>query len=298
MLVAACMAMTSTIFACDICGCGGGNFYLGLLPKFQHRFFGVRYQYMHTFTQLTSDPTQFSRNEYHTIEFWSGWNIGSKWQVLAFVPYHMNKQVDDDSAFTKNGLGDITLLANYQLLHTRKVHSNNTAVEHELWIGGGIKVPTGKFDANVNDPNITVADVNAQLGTGSTDFILNTMHNVSIGRFGVNTTANYKINTSRDGYRFGNKFTASSVAFYRLRWNGVAISPNAGISYENSAANTLHAQNVAFTGGYIASVVTGVEVAINRVAIGFSMQNPVAQDYAQNQTQLKWRGLVHLSLAL
>ena len=31
--------------ACSICGCGGGNLYLGLYPNFDTKFIGVRYTY-------------------------------------------------------------------------------------------------------------------------------------------------------------------------------------------------------------------------------------------------------------
>ncbi len=295
--IALCALAISSI-ACDICGCGGGNFYLGMLPKFKHRFFGVRYQYMSSYTQLAADASQFSYNYYNTIELWNGWNIGNKWQLLTFVPYRINKQVDDDGISSNSGLGDISLLANYQLFHTRKVNDKNVAVEQELWIGGGIKLPTGRFKANVNDPATTIADVNAQLGTGSTDFIANVMYDISINSFGVNTTATYKVNTTKNSYQFGDKFIASSLAYYRFRTNGMGISPNLGLMYENTAGNLLQGQKVTATGGYVSSITTGVELSLDKIAIGCTLQTPFDQNYAAGQTQLKMRGTVHVTLAL
>ncbi len=98
-----------TASACPICGCGGGNLYMGLLPDFKSHFIGLRYHYAQYHSQLVSDPDQFSTNYYNSIEFWGGMRVGKKFQVMAFVPYYFNKQVDDDGTTTPSGLGDITL---------------------------------------------------------------------------------------------------------------------------------------------------------------------------------------------
>src|SRR6476659_8437637 len=93
------IVMSFTLFslsACEICGCGVGNFYLGLLPNFKSKFFGIRYQYMHYHTQIMADATQFSNDYYKTVELWTGFNVGKNWQVLAFIPYRINKQISDD----------------------------------------------------------------------------------------------------------------------------------------------------------------------------------------------------------
>ncbi|MBS1975324.1 MAG: transporter, partial [Bacteroidetes bacterium] len=250
-------------------------------------------------TRLNSDATQFSHNYYNSVELWGGWNLGRKWQVLAFIPYYYNKQADDDGISYKKGLGDITMMLNYQLMHTRKINNKGKKVEQVLWFGGGIKLPTGTFTINPNDSTTTLADINEQIGTGSTDFLMNTLYNVNIGFFGVSTSANYKISTpNSSGYKFGNKFTATSIAYYRFRTNGISISPNAGVMYENTAVNLLSKEKVQFTGSYAVSALAGAEVTFNKIAVGISLQAPFAQNFAEHQTKMQLRGVAHLTFAL
>jgi hypothetical protein len=204
-------------FACPICGCGGGNLYMGLLPDFKYQFLGLRYHYAQYHTQLINDPSQFSTNTYNTIELWGGLRLGKKIQLLGFIPYYMNKQVDDDGTLYTNGLGDITVMGQYQVFQSTTHLRNRKTVIQQLWLGGGVKLPTGPFNADVSDSNTTVADINAQIGTGSVDFLVNAMYTVSIRNFGINVSANYKMNTvNGDGYKYGNKYTGNFIAFYHL----------------------------------------------------------------------------------
>lgn len=285
-------------FACDICGCGGGNFYMGLLPHFKSKFIGLRYHYMNYNTRLAADSSQFSRNFYNTIEVWGGLNAGRHWQLLGFIPYHLNKQIDDDGISHRNGVGDITLLANYQVLH-KMTRGNRRGTEQQLWIGGGVKLPTGTFGVNVKDPNLTVRDVNAQLGTGSIDFLFNAIYNVRVGNCGVNTIASYKLNMAKDAYRFGDKLTVNSIAFYSFPvGKEINLLPNIGAMYEYTAGDVLHRQPVDATGGYIATASAGVEMNLQRFTVGLNAQAPFSQHYADGQTRLNWRGNLHVSVTL
>lgn len=101
----------SASFACPICGCGVGGFYIGLLPTYKSQFIGLRYQYAHYETHLKDQLGQYSHDYYKIVELYRGITIGGKWQILGFVPYHFNYQNTDDGVIKRNGLGDVSALA-------------------------------------------------------------------------------------------------------------------------------------------------------------------------------------------
>jgi hypothetical protein len=298
-ILSAIIFFTAPLFACPICGCGVGNFYFGLLPNFKNHFIGLRYQYMHYHTQLKDNPSQFGDDYYRTTELWSGWSIGNKWQLIAFIPYHFNTQNTDDGITKQNGLGDITLLANYKLFQTTKMNTvKRSSTSKELWIGGGVKLPTGKYHIDLNDPEANLGDVNAQMGTGSIDFLLNASYNVRVNKFGINTSVNYKINTTNnDHYNFGNRFTANSFGFYNISVHDISIAPNAGLFYEYAASNHLNNAKVDETGGYVTLAATGVEINYKKITAGTNVQIPFAQNFAHGQTDTKLRGMVHVTFS-
>jgi hypothetical protein len=290
------LAFTLPGEACSICGCGGGNLYMGLLPDFQKHFIGFRYQFAGYHSQLLNDPTQFSTNYYNQLEIWGGMHIGKMIQVLAFVPYYENRQIDDDGKMRSSGLGDISAIGQYEVFHIYSPLNKKLLAEQLLWLGGGIKLPTGAFGLSNLDSNTTVADINAQLGTGSTDFLLNGMYILKIGKWAANISATYKINTvNKESYRYGNKFSTVLIAQYRIPLGKGAIAPNMGIGYDHVKSNTMEGKEVEYTGSSVMTGVAGVEYSIRRIGIGVNGQLPLVQNFAGGQTRMLARAMFHVT---
>lgn len=286
--------------ACDICGCGVGSYYLGILPEYNKRFIGLRYQHKTLVTHLgpVGERSPLTTDEtYQSAELWGGWNIGSKFRILAFVPYNFNKRSSQESNGNKNGLGDIALMGYYKVFDKMGTLGEKMLVQ-SLWIGGGIKVPTGKYEpserlAVQESPN------NFQLGTASTDFTLNAAYDVRYNDLGLNANVNYKINTeNKYAYRYGNKLTANVLLYHKFRVaEKITIAPNAGGLYE-TAQNDVESKkyDIAVSGGYSLSAVAGVEVGMNGLSFGANYQNVRSQDLAGGRARAGNRVMVHMSL--
>lgn len=272
---------------------------MGLLPDFKNQFVGVRYHYAQYHTTLFSDPSQFSTNYYNIVEVYGGVNIGRRFQVLGFIPYYQNKQIDDDGTTTPNGLGDITVMGQYRIFNKTKLTGSQKVFQQQLWLGAGLKIPTGSFKLDVNSPDLTVADINAQLGTGSTDVLFNALYSARVDNVGINVSATYKINSAnKENYRYGNKFSGNLIGYYRFSVKKTGVSPNAGIGYENVAGNLLYASKVQYTGSNVTNAIMGVEFNCRKIGFGINTQLPISQNFAEGQTQLRLKTMAHVTFAM
>jgi len=290
--------------ACDICGCGVGGNYIGLLPDFTKRFVGVRYQFNRLTTQLdiNGNRTALSTDEkYQTMELWGAWNIGQKWRVLALLPYNFNEKYTEGSDLLrkKNGIGDITLNGYYKLFDQSNTSASNKLVVQSLWVGMGVKLPTGAYDV-AEQQNATATNPNMfQLGTGSLDFIPSLMYDIRIQDFGINANASYKINTeNKDDYRYGNKIAANASAYYKIALGPDSrLAPNAGLSFEGQQKDHAMGFKVEETGGHLVNASMGLEANFKRISVGASFQTPIQQELGKGRIDAGNRVLTHVSFS-
>lgn len=285
---------TSTTLACEICGGGLGNNYTGLLPNFNKRFVGVRYHFNQVYTQLdiSGNTTALTNKEkYHTAELWSAWNIGSRWRVMAIVPYSKIEKysIGTGSNSSKSGLGDINLSGYYNILNKLE------AITQSIWLGAGAKLPTGAYNkdefVSTNSANIY------QLGTGSVDFTGSLNYDISVNNIGLNTNVSYKINTkNRDEYQYGNKLTLNGSIYYNSSLSdAVKLRPNVGIQHDAQARDETLGYKIEQTGGYNTNYNVGLESTIKNIAIGFTYQAPLSQYVSHGRTELVNKFLTHIT---
>jgi len=296
-----CWVAPRSSIACDICGCGVGNDYIGILPDFHKHIFGVRYRHNSLWSHLGvgGQRTYLTSSEhYNTTEAWGGWNITEKFRVMAAVPYSINRRSNEEATRTKSGVGDVSLSAFYQLMNKRQPAGNKLLVQ-SLWLGGGIKLATGSYDPA--DRNASGESANLfQLGSGSTDFSLNGMYDLRVQDAGINLGAYYKINTAnRYDYRYGNKLNLNGQAYYKFRIaNQLMLAPNAGVQYEQAGTDVDNDVLVTVSGGNLLMGTAGIETAYKKIAIGANFQTPFSQNLANGIVKANNRVMVHLSVAL
>ncbi|RAJ05170.1 hypothetical protein LX64_02324 [Chitinophaga skermanii] len=284
--------------ACDICGCGVGSYYIGILPDFNKKIIGLRYRYNSLHTHIgTGGQTSYltTKEVYRTAELWGGWTINNRVRLMASVPYNFNEKINQGNTTTKNGIGDISAQAYYQLVNDRHAVGNKLLVQ-SLWLGGGVKLPTGKYEPPAKNSAMEEVINTFQLGTGSLDFTLNGMYDIRLQDFGVNTSASYKINTrNKEEYRYGNKFTGAAQAYYKFRVLNTTIAPNAGVLYENGQQDADGKFQMDVSGGDILLTTMGAEITMKRISFGGSYQIVSKQHLANGYVKANNRAMVHVA---
>lgn len=287
--------------ACDICGCGAGNNYIGILPEFRKQVFGLRYRFntLHSHVGVNGSTTYLTTKEnYHIAEAWGGWNIRKNVRFMATVPFNINERINQGNTNSKSGLGDISLWGYYQLLNKKKPVFKRKLLVQTLWLGGGLKLPTSKY--NAADKNNGTKNVNLfQLGTGSFDFNTGLMYDIRLQDIGMNITANYKINTNNKyDYRYGNKANLNTQFYYKINIkNKFVLAPNAGLQYEYSSLDSDKGLSVSVSGGELLSGMAGMEIAYKKIAAGFNYQAQISQNLALGIVKAGNRFMMHCSFA-
>lgn len=273
--------------ACPYCGCGNSNFWIGALPTFNNAFVGVRYSYTHF---KTDSGSQYSRDYFHTTEVWGGYKHG-KWQFMAFVPYLSIRKTSDDGTVNSSGIGDITVLVNYQLFSkTRPVSEQRRNFANMIWVGGGVKLPTGTSNVDVTDPDFTVGEFTNTPGTGSVDYLLNVNHNLYFGDNGLVTNVAYKFNTvNKQDYQYGNRFYFNTTYFHSWTAGAVTLSPTAGVNVVLNNSNYYLGQEVQFSSGYLVNGMIGLNAQWHKLGLILNGFAPVSQNLFHGLTVAKER---------
>lgn len=288
--------------ACDICGCGVGGYYIGVLPEFHKHIFGLRYRYNSLKTHIGAggSRTYLTASErYQTAELWGAWNLGKKFRIMASVPYAYNERKNQGVNRSKNGIGDISVNGYYQVFNDKRTVFTKKLLVQTFWIGGGIKLPTGKYASA--DKQSTANNTNLfQLGTASYDFLLHAMYDLRIQDAGLNVSASYKMNTANKyDYSYGNKLSAATQLYYKWRIkNKFTIAPNAGVSYENSKKDIDNKIVADISGGRLLLGTLGFETTFKKIAFGANWQTPLTQNLANGTVKANNRMMLHVSFLL
>ena len=296
------VCIPSLVSACDIYGCGVGSYYIGILPEFKKRFFGIRYQYKELTTHISPDGSYSyltTLEKYQTIEAWGAYNLGKRFRILGFIPFNINERTNQRLSSSQSGIGDIAAIGYYKLFAGSHSLPDNKLLVHSLWIGAGVKIPTGHYDPE-QKLGIPGDQNNFQLGTGSTDFTMNAMYDLRIMDAGINVNGGYKINTvNRYGYQYGNKFTFNMLAYYKFNVkNAFTIAPNAGILYDHAAQDINKSYRVRESGGYSMMGTIGAEISYGKLGFGGNFQTPVSQHLAAGTVHAGNRIMMHISISI
>jgi hypothetical protein len=278
-----------SVQACDICGCGVGNYNPYLFPHLSKSYLSM--SYIHRYYRTHSESGISGNEYYNSLLLTAQFSIGKKFQVLGVLPYQVNQLVIDNETKKQSGAGDVSFLVNYRLLDKM-----STGKRQSLLIGAGVKLPTGKYTTAKTEE---IDDQNFQLGTGSIDYILSASYRITLAKWAFSAATSYKYNTqNKDDFRFGDVLTSGATAVYRIDRNKFSIAPYAQLTSEiqmkDAAAHVIqdHSGGNAFYTG------AGIDVNTKKAAMGINYQLPVSQNMAEGQITVRPKLSAHLSFVL
>jgi hypothetical protein len=285
--------------ACDLCGCGNGSSFFGIMPQSHRSFVGIRYG-VKSFDTHLDIPGQTSHELFRKTELWGRFYPAKKLQILAFLPFNNNEQklVAQQKTLKLNGIGDASVLANYSIVNTLMSDTLPRKVDHNLTIGFGAKLPTGKYKYDpYNDQE--VGNPNFQLGTGSMDFMMNLIYTLSYKNWGLNADLTYKLNTQNSNqYQFGNKLNTNLLVFYSKKSDKSTLMPNLGLSFESSTNDRKNKKSVGLSGGNLLLGNLGMESYIKKVMFGVNYQAVIKQNLANGELVANNRLNLHITFLI
>lgn len=278
---------------CDACGCSSNGGSMGFSSMLNNNFAGVRYVYQnYTTKQGVFNDSPWTDENFNTVQVWARIPITERLQVSAILPFHHNSRELISGKESISGLGDATVMTMYSLYMTMK---DSTTYVHKLQIGGGIKAPTGEYDAANNG----TLNPSFQLGTGSWDYLLLTEYVIRRKQWGINTALSYTFKTENEKhYQFGNQFNYGSTLFYLFDLEKIKLVPQAGIAGEIYESNQQLGQEVLGTKGDILFSKFGIEAGREKFSLGINAMLPITQHLTDGNVKANYRLAVNLNYQL
>ena len=282
------LCSSTSLLACDICGC-----FMGITPYDNQSSFGLSYRYRsyHGYDKqnqhITPPNSSFlpsnSQNNfppashnglysdyeiYRTTEIRGRYFLQKRLELNLILPYLNNSENYNLQATTLAGLGDITLYAGYHLL--RKLDQKK--INQRLIGGVGIKLPTGNNQAK-SEQGLTYVNP-FQVGTGSIDGFIYLNYTIGFKEFGANINSSYKLNgENKQQESIANSTTQFLNLFYKIDLNKkLKVIPSIQTSYEFTKGEKykgietgLHETNNVLTG-------FGLDIFVKNIGISSSIQ--------------------------
>jgi hypothetical protein len=273
------MAIFNTTQACDVCGCGVGNFNPYMFPHLVQKYVSIGYTYRYYKTNAHDDMgnAMLDKEYYNTLSLAGQFTIKNRIQLMGYLPFQINTQQGPEGNKSLNRLGDAIVMADYKIYDQSSGHNK---LRQTISAGAGIKLPTGNYhfeegsESEVDNPNF-------QSGTGSTDFLLNGYYAIRYKKFAMSTGVTYKINTAnKEDYRFGNRLLAVAQIKYVKDAGNISLIPNVGVQIEKMDRDKQSKIAIDHTGGYNTQATFGLDVNNRKIAAGIFYNKPITQNLA------------------
>ena len=269
-------------FSCDVCGGVVSPGTQGLLPTKQFHFIGTRFRYDH-FTSNTnySGVSRSSTEHFLRASLYGRWQFASKFDLQAEVPFAYNLQEEEDSTRSHTGLGDISVVCNYELINNKNEAKETS---HILRSGVGMKLPTGYYSKDAWETN------NLFPGTGSFDLVLSTNYVFTKKKLGLLNEFSFLFPTeNKAGYKRGESLIARMNGFYKIQLSNWQFLPALGASYIFSNTDKIYNIPVTqtFNNGQSINSELSLNLISNKWMLNAKYSYPIYQNINDGEVESK-----------
>jgi len=270
----------NTAIACDLC-----NSYVGINPKYNNNAIGLRYRsssyngyHSHTSvhktggTEHTHESTSESSEYYGSYSLWTRWYASPKVQLLGNLNFSDNKELENNVLTDRiSAMGDASIVGKYQIYNSSLI--DTSSFKHRIFIGGGIKLPTGVYQ---NKDSIGIIKPLFQPGTGSIDYLMNLDYLAKFKRFGLMNNISFRLNsTNKNGFRFANRINTTTLVYYKVKFKELTILPSTGIYFEQAAKDNEDGTYLDNTGGEVVFNQSGIDIYYKNIFLNIGVQIPL-----------------------
>ncbi|MBR9917528.1 hypothetical protein GYB29_07570 [bacterium] len=279
-------------YACDVCGCGAMGQGMGYQPNSELHFIGLgwnfqSYDFEHP--SIPNEPIKTGNDQFQTVSINLRYNVNPRLKLYAFVPYQIVNRLESGRNYSYSGLGDIETIIMYNLLVP---NSESESAKIGLQLGGGLKLPTGKYNTEIDQQLIP----NLQLGSGSVDVLFHSNLTLETGsRLAINQENRYSWRTANSlDYKFGNQLDSRLNLLYKLKTGSQSfLLPALGLSFHHRSLDMSEAnRNLInrYSGMQLLNLNIGLNLFINKLSMRVNWSNPlyshIAKDYVEAKQAL------------
>jgi hypothetical protein len=220
--------------------------------------------------------------------------IADRYRITVSAPYSvLHRTTERRDPERINGLSDMSIMGEVQVLP--KTKDSTTLAQHQLWLGLGLKAPTGEFRSSIHSFYLPP---NFQLGTGTWDGLASLSYRMQ------------KENWAMDGNLVSRTAGENHQAF-TMPWLVIAQS-NAYKIFQKKKAKIVigigaHAELIGATksigipideGGYGVLGMASTDYQTKNYTIGVQLKQPVSQSYGGGNTVARQRLSMRMSFVL
>ena len=275
-LLLALLCCSSSVYACDFCGCSPALMNSDVLTLQPQSSIGTSLQYKNY--KFLSSPENLKRTQLVTQNFFVSY-APKHWvdiQLSMPIIWMLNdySKIDDKTPKLKEkkfGAGDLLLYFNYKVF--AKPPFGTKRVGHTINLGHGFSFPTG---SKKSSDNLLLQDFN--FGTQTVAFFFSGNYSMSIKNWGLVNSILMKLNIyNKARVKYGNSYMYQLSTNYTHSFRQLTLIPMFGIRADISQKNLHNSIIQPRSGGWSLAAMAGMQFSIKEIAFNISISQPMVQ---------------------